>query len=285
MKTTSLRTGAFAALLSLSGMSLTRLSAAENEPPPKLSAIEIKAARLVEGAAPASLAVSPDRKRIAYFRATGDGEKCSMIVDDIEGARYDALDRPLFSPDSRHVAYVASRKGRKFSVVDGVEGKEYEAVAGITFSPDSKQTAYIAVQDDERFVVLDGVEQPVRFDAVHASGPIFSPDSQRLGYAARRGVKWFAVVDGKEGKEYDGAGAFVFGPDSKHWAHFAERGENALIVLDGAESEQYDGILRDTSLIFTTPFTVEALVYRDAQILRVALSYLGPAPSAPAVSR
>ena len=241
-----------------------------------LSALEIRVGRVLPGAAPASLSVSPDRKRVAYFRKAIDGRKWSLVVDETEGKQFDAVGKmnPLFSPDSQRVAYVAEKKRRQLVVVDGREEKQYNTVGGITFSPDSKHVAYMASAGAERFIVLDGIEQSLRFDGMHASGPTFSPNSQRLGYVAKRGVKWVVVIDGKEGKEYDGAGGLVFGPDSQQWAHFATRGAKSLVVLNGVESAEYDGILRDTWLVFSTPHTVEALMHRNFEIMRVVFTDL-----------
>ena len=253
-----------------------QLAAAEDKPTPPLSALEINVGRLLPGAAPASLSVSPDGKRVAYFRKSLDGKKWTLVVDDVEGEPYDGVSQnnPLFSPDSRRVAYAAESGSRKLAVVDGREGKDYDAVGDITFSPDSQRVAYMAAQADERFMILDGAEQPLRFDALHASGPIFSPDSQRVGYAAKRGAKWLVVIDGVAGAEYDGAGGLAFSPDSRRWAHFANRGAKSLVVLNGSESAEYDGILRETRLAFTTPHTVEAMVHRNLEITRLVLTDL-----------
>lgn len=226
--------------------------------------------------APDSITVSPDGKRLAFFRKGADGKKWWAVVDDIEGERYDGVGKmqPLFSPDSRRSAYVAVRKGRNLVVLDGVAGKEYDGIGGVTFSPDSKRLAYMAQRGDERFIVVDGAEQSLRFDGMHASGPVFSPDSQHLGYIGKRGGKWLVVVDGKEGKAYESAGGFVFAADNRHWAYFATRDSTAIIVLDGLESREYDGIVRDTRLTFTKDKTVEAFAHRGGEILRVIFTNL-----------
>ena len=251
------------------------LAAQDNPSPSDLPTLEIKIGRIEPGALPESLTLSPDRKRVAFFRKLPD-KKWTLVVDDRQGKPFDNVGKmnPLFSADSQHVAYVAEKNGRKHVVVDDLEGNGYDSVGGVTFSPDNKHIAYMAEEDGERVVVVDGAEQPLRFDGLHASGPVFSPDSKHLGYAAKRGLKWLVVIDGKQGKEYDGAAGPVFSPDSRHWAHFAKREEKSLIILDGIESREYDGVLRDTTLIFTTPYTVEAIMHRELQIFRVALSNL-----------
>lgn len=251
----------------------------------ELSVLEMKLGELVQGSRPASLTISPDRKRVAFFRTSPDGKKWSLVVDGDESEDYDAVGdmKPLFSLDSKHLAFVAGIGDQNAVVLDGVAGKKYGVVGGVTFSPDSHHIAYMGSAGAERFIVVDGVEQSLRFDGLHVSGPIFSPDSQHLAYTAKQDSKWFVVIDGKQGPEYDGAGELVFSPDSKHWACFALRGDKSLVLLDGIESAEYDAILYDSPLVFTAPYTVEALVRRDQQFLRITLSNLG-SKSAPKIS-
>src|SRR5262249_8449138 len=54
--------------------------------------------------------------------------KSLLVVDGVEGKVYDGImeGMPLFSPDSKHVAYMAQRGDKWLIVVDGVEGKEYD---------------------------------------------------------------------------------------------------------------------------------------------------------------
>ena len=108
---------------------------------------------------------------------------------------------PIFSPNSRRVAYVAQHDRRLFAVIDGAEGKKYDRMSGIIFSPDSRRVAYTAIPGERWFVVVDDVGGK-EYDGIHDS--IFSPDSKRVAYVARRDGKWFVVVDGMEGKEFPG---------------------------------------------------------------------------------
>ena len=249
---------------------------AETPPRSEFSVLGTKVSGLRAGATPGTVSVSSDHKHVVYFRKSTDGRKYSLVHDDEEGEQFDGLGEmvPLFSPDSKRVAFVGIRREQSFVVVDGKTGQGYDAVGGITFSPDSRRVAFMASRGDEHFVVLDGIQQPLRFDGLQGDGPLFSPDSSRLGYIGRRGSDWMVVVDGKTGKEYEGAGAFTFGPDSKHWACYAKRGEKGLLLFDGIESMQCDAFVRDTRLIFTSPYTVEVLAYRSRQIVHVSVSKL-----------
>ncbi len=51
-----------------------------------------------------------------------------VVVDGEDGKEYDGIleGTPVFSPDSRRVAYGARRRDKHLVVVDGVEGKEHD---------------------------------------------------------------------------------------------------------------------------------------------------------------
>lgn len=253
----------------------------EPRPAPRLAAISIPLGDIPEGTLPVSLSVSPDRKRIAFFRKNPTSSSWTAIIDGIASVPYESMGKlsPIWSPDSKHVAYVSGRNAKKIVVVDGQESKLYDAMAAFTFSPDSKHYAYLAEPGDDQLIVVDGIEQTLRFDALGKQGPVFSPDSQRVGYIAKKNKRWVAVVDEREGQDYDGAGDLVFSDDSKHFGYFAQRGTKVLIVMDGVESEEFDSILRDTKLVFTSPSVLEALAIRGREILGVTLTSLGPLPA------
>jgi hypothetical protein len=246
----------------------------ESEPPPKLIVLEMPMSPLLAGAASSSLSLSPDGKRVGFLRRSADGAKWTAVIDGIEGPAYDAMGKlsPLFSPDSKRVAYIAGRGGKKLVVLDGAEGPEYDNVGGLAFSPDCRRFACMVERGDDRFIVVDGKEQPQRFDKMSAQGIVFSPDSQRLGYAAKRAGRWSVVLDGREGREYDGAGNLVFSPNSRHYAFLALRREKALVVVDGVESEEYGGMLKGTQLAFSGSGSVEVHAHRAGQIVRLLLS-------------
>jgi hypothetical protein len=58
----------------------------------------------------------------------GRGGKWFVVVDGKEGKEYDGIAKgtPIFSPDSKHLAYLARRGEKWFVVIDGEEGKEYD---------------------------------------------------------------------------------------------------------------------------------------------------------------
>jgi DNA-binding beta-propeller fold protein YncE len=129
-------------------------------------------------------------------RARRDGQKSSA---------YDAVAVLVFSPDSRHLVFMAKRGGQWLSVVDGQEGKPYKDLiqTGPVFSPDSQHLAYVAqLADDRHVVVVDGKEG-IPYDLIVGGWVGFSPDSRHVVYAAKSGNDRFVVLDAGEGRRYD----------------------------------------------------------------------------------
>ena len=185
---------------------------------------------------PYSLVFSPDSKHLAY--TIQRDRKYVVVLDGVEGkpyARYDTYllpspnlsgfyYRPVFSPDSQHLAYAAQPEEGYCVVLDGVEGKHHEGAVNpktITFSPDSKRLAYTT----NIWIVLDGKEVA---PGSEGSKLVFSPDSKQLGYIGYQ-VKEFP---------YPPIDYPVFSPDSQHFAY--QMGE--FIVVDGVEHKLIDAL-------------------------------------------
>ncbi len=204
------------------------------------------------------LAVSPDKRHVAHVVERAG--RFFVVLDGVEQKEYDwiAEATPLFSPDSRRMAYIAMRHGGDtgpYPVVDGVELKQYFA-AGLylRFSPDGRRLAYAAAHRPAggQFIVVDEVAGK-EYDAIGAESLRFSPDGRRFAYGARRGNKWCMVIDGREEQEYDGLGTgLAFSPDSQRWAYMATRGHGKdskeYLVVDGVEGDSYDGTIQGTPI-------------------------------------
>lgn len=162
---------------------------------------------------------------------------------------------PVFSPDSKHLGYVAAsgtinRWGHAevdyyFPVIDGKEGKRHKEKIleeGLVFSPNGEVVAYVAKEFNAQFVVLDGKEHK-KYNSI-GSKLIFSSDSKRLAYVAEDSGKQFFVVDGKEGKGYSAypgidAENLVFSHDGKRFAFVVVNpGSKYVVVSDGKEEER-----------------------------------------------
>ncbi|HWE03138.1 MAG TPA: hypothetical protein VG326_12080 [Tepidisphaeraceae bacterium] len=184
---------------------------------------------------------SPDGKRTAMgVQLQGGG--AAIVVDGVPGAKFDFIDAPLFSPDSKRIAYVARRAKQQFVVVDGQEQKAYEAVGRLTFSPNSKHLSYEAIANGKCLLVLDGQEGKI-YDSVKL-GPGFSVDGARLVAVVAQANKLIVLVNGRESEPYEKmvAGDFVLSPDGKRIAYAVKKGEKQLAVIDGVENPPFDHI-------------------------------------------
>ena len=92
---------------------------------------------------------------------------------------------PTFSPDGRHVAYLARSGTQSYVVVDGATSPAYSAVGFLAFSLDSQQVAYWVRDEHGERVVLNGT--PTReFAEILTTGLAFGRDGS-LEFLARDG--------------------------------------------------------------------------------------------------
>ncbi len=181
---------------------------------------------------------SDDEKHVLYRANTPKGQM--LIVDDVETEPRPVIEENSygFSPDGRHVAYIAwEARDEQYVVMDNKNGKTYEDVSKQVFSPDSKHVFYSAWRAGKTVVVKDGVEGEI-FDEVNDYFR-FSPDGQRMVYLAKRGGKQYLVVDGVA-TAYDDIIGFKFSPDSKRLMVMAKRGNSMLMALEGEPPKEYE---------------------------------------------
>ncbi|MDD8020796.1 MAG: hypothetical protein PHU81_06395 [Acidobacteriota bacterium] len=178
---------------------------------------------------------SPDSHRLAYVALIGQQEL--IVVDGKESDKYDEIvSAPIFSPDSKRVAYISRKDGQYRTVVDGQPGQEYERIENLMFSPDSQKFAYIACRHDNQLVVVDGTEQP-EFRMIDRL--MFSPDGKHLAYVADEGQNQVLVLDGQKSTPFDLVDHLVFSPDSQHLAYSVLSDQKTLLYVDGQEKPSY----------------------------------------------
>jgi len=212
-----------------------------------------------------SLVISPDGKHVAYATDDGyfytvilDNERISLLAatseDDTTLYWYDDVSVPfVFSPDSKHFAFVPTIDGKWTVVLDKKMDKLYDYILSGTpvFSPDSKKIAYGAVKGDDYFIVVDGKEGNNIYEDIAGETVTFSPDSKHLAFAAKKNGRWFIEKDGEIGKDYDEIGSSViFSPDSKHLAYTAHKGDEWVVILDEKEVARYTNLV-EQSLTFS----------------------------------
>ena len=170
-----------------------------------------------------------------------------MVLDGRPDLAADGVNRPTFSPDDRHLAYVMENEGKDCVVMDGVPGPLSDDVCGqIFFSPDLKRWGCILQRQNEKQVCVDG-HYGAWFQS--AWGLQFSPDGSRYAYLAEVDANWWMVVDGETGPKFKGQKGRSnilsvgeeelpaltqpqFSPDSAHIAYAALQGDRWGALLD-----------------------------------------------------
>lgn len=190
-------------------------------------------------------AFSPDSRHFAYIVHDRDG-KMRLALDGTPGEPYEYIASLTFSPDGGQVAFAALRDGKRLVVLGGKDGPAfgYQTQFGdLLFSPNSRHLFYVASArgDDVTYAVVDNQKfGPFQVVGSHS----FSPDGQHYGFMAQRGGKWLTVVDGKEEKEYEGTGEIAFSADGTSHAYSALEGKQRFMVQDGREGPRYDSVAK-----------------------------------------
>ncbi|MGH2627204.1 MAG: hypothetical protein ACRDHY_11190, partial [Anaerolineales bacterium] len=193
-----------------------------------------------EAMVPDSFAVSPDGRQVAYSARYRDGSRVFLGLA-VSGP-YDQIQEapPVFSLDSRRLAYVAEMRGQRYVIVDGDRLGPYPDVGVPIFSADSTELAFVVKVEAGQAVVAGGEALPAH---EQVNDLRWSPDG-RLAYAAREGDEWFAVVDGEAGPGYDEVylPAELFGRDGRRYAYVGVRGDDWHVVVDGEEHGPYAAV-------------------------------------------
>jgi len=161
---------------------------------------------------------------------------------------------PAFSADGSSLAYIGIRDRSAFIVVDGVEGERFDAVRQPLWSPRGKRLAYIAVRGKRECVVVDGDPDPW-VDSVRSLA--FSGDGSTLAYLATRGGRQVLVNErgGELALPYARAESLVLNLTGEHHAYAAgaedsrsTRGgmENGMLVHDGIAGPRVRVVVYDT---------------------------------------
>lgn len=199
-------------------------------------------AREFDRVVPESLRFSPDSRRFGY--AVIRGGKAFFMVDGIESEGYAApgKDSPIFSPDSRRVAWAAAaRPFETFYVIDGTRGSQYAGVSHLLFSPDSRRTIYFAKDPSgSHRVILDG-QAYGPYEGVYAP-VVFSPDSRRVAWAAQKGGGKTVFIDGEPQPAFEDMMPLKFSPDSRHFAYPIKKSGKWHVCLDGQLGPAFEAV-------------------------------------------
>jgi Tol biopolymer transport system component len=208
---------------------------------PSLTLARFRGISVLEPPLPARF--SPDSQRFAYFADVVE-KGVAIIEDDVAGPLFKELRAPVFSPDSRHLAYVGRTYGNKMAlVIDGAVSSEWD-VTGTgepVFSSDSRRVAVTLERVAGGFlrkrklyaVAVGGRSFPEEPGDDASLAPAFSPDGTRVAWWLQRGRESLMVIDGiveqnavvvESDFRFDGMGRVVYAGRS---------GSSQTIVVDG----------------------------------------------------
>ncbi|MHC4660059.1 MAG: hypothetical protein ACYS8W_00090 [Planctomycetota bacterium] len=167
-----------------------------------------------------------------YAFAVREGNSYLLVTEAGETKKYKEIERPVFSPDGKRLAYLAYDGENSILVVDGEEVYKAKSrrlsLSKFLFSPDSKHWAVVVKKKEEQplRVIVDGKEHEghsVILDMV------FSHDGKRFAYKASdkeilEGAE-FIVLDGKKEESHKSVLDPIFSPDGKRFAYLADDNE------------------------------------------------------------
>ncbi len=126
-----------------------------------------------------------------------------------------------------------------FSVVDHKEGKNtIFCLLNHIFSPDSKHLAYLAVKGEKYLSSWMVRKANIMIPHMSQSSSVRIASDV---ITAETGGKTHTVIDGQEGMRYYQIGALlIFSPDSKHIVYIATDTDGKVFpVVDGKEGKRY----------------------------------------------
>ncbi|MDZ7832219.1 MAG: WD40 repeat domain-containing protein [Desulfobacterales bacterium] len=182
------------------------------------------------------LTYSSNSKNLAYkgrVSNKGGREKWSVVVNGKKHRAYDHIFDLIFSPNSKHLAYVAvkAEDEEMVLVLNGQELDAHEFYGLPTFSPNSKKLAY-AFRDGKNFHIVVNSNKSPAFRQIYKF--YFSLDSSRYAYIAKKEDHWHCIIDGEFGQAHKkGVDAFKFSLDSSRYAYGALEEVGGKIVVDG----------------------------------------------------
>lgn len=192
--------------------------------------------------------VSPDGKHLAYIAVWQTNDDLpAFLVFGKSRVQVQIKDRtlgpawiPVFSPDSKKLAFMAERPSGKYSIgvvnvdVDttGEEllvkwGPEFIGMDAPVWSPDSSHVAYAAPRKKDEWVVIVGTEPGASFQ--DATGVAFSPD-RKIAFVASDGKKRFIVLGTEQRPAFDQVTAPFFQPDGTLVYAACDTGEHFLMI-------------------------------------------------------
>jgi hypothetical protein len=224
--------------------------------------------------------VSEDYDRIDGAAIGGDGrlafsarrgpDQFLILEGRPAGREYGFADWPVFSPDSKHLAFRSCVENRWNMILDGKKLGDHDEVAWAAFGPDSR-FRYLA-RTGETWHVLGGENRIAvagkapefltlgqtkfayksggrvflddipgeEYDQIRGWTIAFSPGGDRLAYAAEQRGRWFVVVGEKRFSAGDDVMDVVWSADGRAVAYSGREGKKHYVSVAGQRYGEFD---------------------------------------------
>lgn len=193
-----------------------------------------------------AMQISPDGQRIVY--GYKQAEQRYMVVDGVVNGPFDEIGPPVFSPDSRHVAYEV-RKGVHWNIIlDGLTSRYVTSYyMKPVFSSDSSKVFYIENTNDDlkkTLVISTTTFKQLATVPVVGLPTAVSKDNNHVAVVTEKDGKQVAVAinvnkpeDMKEGIPYELIRHVSLSSDGSTLAYVAMKGKDSYLVLNGKEEK------------------------------------------------
>lgn len=196
-----------------------------------------------------AIVISPDGSRCAYSAIDDNNTWHVIATDRADDIVFHHVGNPVFSPDSRHIAFLASANQDWYIVVDNnvSKGSKYSFDEPL-FSNDSNKIAYVENIDgnNNKLYIMD-----LNFNSLRIIDSVNKQliKNNRIAAVINKKDKKQVIkvlMDRpdivKEGPVYDAIGNLEFGSDDESLTYTAARDKTAYLVLNDKE-EKFDGRL------------------------------------------
>ena len=194
------------------------------------------------------LAISPDGRHVAHDALLPDGRR-RMFLDEKPGEVYSDVWPPAFSPDSRHLTYIAQKGKVSYLVIDGLQAADgHPSFNGDpVFAADSRTVAFVltpaAAGTGARLVICDlQMRELCSFICEDEYAPLLSRDRSKIALVEKmpKGVrvKVMSLADRSilsSGPVVDAVDKLTFGRDDSTVLYVAARGKERFVQVSRRE--------------------------------------------------
>jgi hypothetical protein len=175
-----------------------------------------------------------DRAVRHWAVVAGSPEGWRLVVDGREGEPFEQLDRVVWSPGGRSVAYAARRDGAWHVVTDGRVGAPYAEVEEPVFAASGAHVGYIGRDEGHSVVAID--DRVIWESPAPATALALSDDGAHVAWVYRDGASSVIAVDGERYRfDMTVERTVRFTHDGEHWAALAGSlaDRRLFVVVDG----------------------------------------------------